>query len=113
MKAMLVEGTQVALDPEGYLIDLAQWSPDIAQVLAEKCGLPLKAAHWELIQLMRSYYEEFDHSPAMRPFIKYIRINLDESKAKSIYLMQLFPGDGSPVKRIAQIAGLPKPDNCL
>tara|TARA_B110000971_G_C19808998_1_gene407912 strand:- start:140 stop:283 length:144 start_codon:yes stop_codon:yes gene_type:complete len=47
----------------------------------------------------------------MRPLIKTIAAALDISKARSIYLMQLFPPN--PAKIAAKIAGLPKPKNCL
>ena len=106
-------GQDLQLDAEGYLADLNDWSPVVAEQLAASLPLELSEPHWELIWLIRDYYQKFDHSPAMRPFIKFIRLNLDADKAKSIYLMQLFPGEGSPVKRIALLGGLPKPDNCL
>ena len=67
--------------------------------------------HWELIELLREYYREFDSSPAMRPLVKYCRLKLGADKGRSIYLMTLFPG--SPAKIGSKIAGLPKPDNCL
>lgn len=113
MNSILLADDEIALDSEGYLSDLNQWSPEVAGVLASGLDIELSPAHWELIELIRDYYQQFDHSPAMRPFIKFIAARLDASKAKSIYLMQLFPGPGSPVKRVALLAGLPKPDNCL
>jgi len=113
MSELCLNETSYPLDAEGYLEDLNQWNSEIAEAFAESIDLALTESHWELIHLMRKFYQEFDLSPAMRPFIKYITLHLGADKGKSIYLMQLFPGDGSPVKRIALIAGLPKPDNCL
>lgn len=113
MSDLLVNGVSYPLDVEGYLEDLTQWSVELAEAFAESIDLELTEAHWELIDLMRQFYQEFELSPAMRPFIKYTSLHLGPDKGKSIYLMQLFPGEGSPVKRIALIAGLPKPDNCL
>ncbi len=107
------QGMQIELDDEGYLADLNQWNLGVASLLAKQINTPLTEAHWELIRLIRDFYHQFDHSPAMRPFIKFIKLNLGTEKAKSIYLMKLFPGEGSPVKRVAQLAGLPKPDNCF
>lgn len=104
---------QIPLDQEGYLANLEDWTPEIAKLLARRIELDLEADHWELIQLMREFYRRYDHSPAMRPFIKFVKLNLGNDKAKSIYLMKQFPGPGSPVKRIALLAGLPKPDNCF
>jgi tRNA 2-thiouridine synthesizing protein E len=113
MDELHISGASYPLDAEGYLADLTQWNTDIAAAFAQSINLPLTESHWELIHLMRRFYQEFDLSPAMRPFIKYVTLHLGADKGKSIYLLQLFPGEGSPVKRIALIAGLPKPDNCL
>ncbi|MFW1676389.1 TusE/DsrC/DsvC family sulfur relay protein [Pontibacter sp. JAM-7] len=99
------------LDEEGYLYNLEDWTPFIAEQLAASEGLTLTEAHWELIDLIRDFYHTYEHSPAMRPLVKAVGIKLGADKAKSIYLMQLFPG--SPAKRLARIAGLPKPANCL
>lgn len=102
---------QLQLDDEGYLLDLASWSDLVAQQLALQEGIELTAAHWELVLLIRQFYKEFDLSPAMRPLCKYVATHLGADKGRSIYLLQLFPG--SPAKRLAKIAGLPKPENCL
>lgn len=116
MSQIVVDGKIVALDPEGYLTRLEDWSPAVARSLARDEELELDESHWELIELIRKFYSEFDHSPAMRPLVKYIALNLGQEKGRSIYLMQLLPANqktGSPPKRLARIAGLPKPDNCL
>lgn len=116
MTQISVAGQNLALDPEGYLVNLDEWSPEVAQALAEDEALELRDEHWELIELIRQFYAEFDHSPAMRPLVKYISLHLGKDKGRSIYLMQQLPPNdktGSPPKRLARIAGLPKPDNCL
>ena len=100
-----------AFDREGFLRQLDQWSPDVARQIAAAEQLDLTDGHWELIELLRQYYREFDSSPAMRPLVKYCRLKLGADKGRSIYLMTLFPG--SPAKIGSKIAGLPKPDNCL
>ncbi|MCB1687317.1 MAG: TusE/DsrC/DsvC family sulfur relay protein [Halioglobus sp.] len=100
-----------AFDSEGFLRDLSQWDAEVAQQIATAENLQLTPAHWEVLNLLRAYYREFDSSPAMRPLVKYCAINLGADKGKSIYLMSLFPG--SPAKIGSKIAGLPKPDNCL
>jgi tRNA 2-thiouridine synthesizing protein E len=99
------------VDAEGFLSDLQDWSPEVATYLAQKEGITLTEAHWEIIQLIRKFYAEFDLSPAMRPLVKYVTLHLGSEKGKSIYLMQLFPP--SPAKIAAKLAGLPKPANCL
>lgn len=100
-----------AFDKEGFLRRLDQWTPPVARQIAEAEQLELTDAHWEILYLLREFYQEFDSSPAMRPLVKYCALKLGPDKGKSIYLMTLFPG--SPAKLGSKIAGLPKPDNCL
>lgn len=103
--------TGYATDAEGYLQNLDDWSPEVALQIAEREGITLTPAHWEIITLIRQYYAEFDLSPAMRPLVKYATLKLGSDKGKSVYLLSLFPG--SPPKLAAKIAGLPRPANCL
>ncbi|WP_106478161.1 TusE/DsrC/DsvC family sulfur relay protein [Phytohalomonas tamaricis] len=106
-----VAAHEVALDPEGYLVNLNDWSPEVAQALAGEEGRELTEAHWEIIWLLRDFYTRYELAPAMRPLIKAVKQTLGEEKGRSIYLMTLFPE--SPPKVAARLAGLPKPTNCL
>ncbi|MBJ7536663.1 TusE/DsrC/DsvC family sulfur relay protein [Marinomonas transparens] len=103
--------SQDILDEEGYLLDLDNWNNKLAEDLAEKENIVLTEAHWEIILLLRDFYQEYEVSPAMRPLVKAVSKKLGPEKGRSIYLMTLFPG--SPPKLAAKIAGLPKPANCL
>jgi tRNA 2-thiouridine synthesizing protein E len=98
-------------DKEGFLRNLSDWTPEVAQQIAETEEVALSDAHWEILHLLRAYYQEYDSSPAMRALVKFCALSLGSEKGKSIYLMSLFPG--SPAKLGSKIAGLPKPDNCL
>jgi tRNA 2-thiouridine synthesizing protein E len=100
-----------AFDREGFLRDLDDWSPQVAEQIARDENLELTEPHWEIVNLLRDYYREFDSSPAMRALVRYCALRLGPEKGKSIYLMSLFPG--SPARLGSKIAGLPKPDNCL
>lgn len=99
------------LDPEGFLRNLSDWSPEVAEILAENDNIALDSQHWEIIHLVREFYQRFDHGPAMRPLVKLVTDRLGADKGRSIYLLKLFPG--SPAKLASKIAGLPKPPNCL
>lgn len=99
------------LDPEGFLEDPAHWSPVVAERLAAEEAIELTPAHWEVLALLRRYYERFDSSPSMRPLVKFCRQELGADKGSSLYLLTLFPG--SPAKVGARIAGLPRPEHCL
>ncbi|MEP4148090.1 MAG: TusE/DsrC/DsvC family sulfur relay protein [Halioglobus sp.] len=101
----------IAVDKEGFLRNLDDWSPEVATLIAASEDIDLTPAHWEILNLLRNYYAEYDASPAMRPLVKYCALKLGTDKGKSIYLLGLFPG--SPAKIGSKIAGLPKPENCL
>lgn len=98
-------------DNEGFLRNINDWDKAMALFIAEQEAIILTEAHWELIYAARRYFETFDISPEMRPFVKWLGQHLDKDKGRSLYLLTLFPG--SPAKRIAKIAGLPKPPNCI
>lgn len=100
-----------AFDKEGFLRNLDDWSPDAARQIALDEHIQLSDAHWEVINLLREYYDAFDASPAMRPLVKFCKQKLGSEKGTSLYLLKLFPG--SPAKIASKVAGLPKPDNCL
>ena len=98
-------------DKEGYLVDLSLWSREVAEDSAALDGLVLTDEHWAVIDLVREFHARTENSPAMRPLVRLVKEKLGPECGNSIYLLQLFPG--SPAKRIARIAGLPRPTNCL
>lgn len=108
---LVVEDHEIALDPEGHLVNLEDWSPAIAETLAREEGITLTEEHWEVIEVLRSFYARFEMAPAMRPLVKAVAQTLGADKGRSLHLMRLFPG--SPARVGARLAGLPKPANCL
>ncbi len=101
----------IAFDREGFLRHLEQWSEPVAEAIAAREQITLTPAHWEILYLLRDFYQRYEMAPAMRALVRYVREELGADKGQSIYLLQLFPG--SPAKVASKIAGLPKPDNCL
>ncbi len=101
----------IPTDKNGYLLNLEQWTPAVAEQLAKAEDIRLSDAHWEVISVLRAFYQEYSVSPAMRILVKQVGMALGTEKGKSIYLMQLFPP--SPAKIVSKIAGLPRPDNCF
>lgn len=106
-----IDGRAIALDKDGYLVNLNEWDKEAAKALAAQENILLTPAHWEIINLLQEFYQEFELSPAMRALVKYTEKKLGPEKGKSIYLLQLFPP--SPAKIASKIAGLPRPTNCL
>ena len=102
---------QLETDKEGCLKHLNDWTPEVAQWLAQSENITLKVDHWEVINALRGFYADTGISPAMRILVKIVKQNVSIDKGNSIHLLTLFPG--SPAKLVAKIAGLPRPTNCL
>lgn len=102
---------KIELDKEGFLINLTDWSEAVAEAIAHQDKINLTEAHWEIIYLVRDFYQTFQISPSMRALVKRTEQIHGAEKGKSIYLLKLFPT--SPAKFASKIAGLPKPANCL
>lgn len=111
MKQLIVDGHSIALDKDGYLQHLEDWSEAVAEALALEEDLKLSEDHWEILQLLRAFHAEFQLSPATRPLIKYVAGKLGADKGNSAHLNRLF--NGTPAKLAAKLAGLPKPTNCI
>ncbi len=106
-----VNGTPIATDEQGYLINLDEWSQELATALAQKDALDLTDSHWEVINMMRGFYQENGTAPAMRALIKLAKKELGKDKGDSKYLYHLFPY--GPAKQGSRYAGLPKPTGCV
>lgn len=102
---------EIAVDKEGYLVTLADWDESVATHLALQEEITLGPAHWEVINLLRVFYNRHQMSPANRALVNLVRRDLGADKGRSVYLMKLFRG--SPAKTASKISGLPKPENCL
>ena len=111
MTVLTLDGRSIELDKDGYLADLNDWSPEVATALAVQNDIELTPEHWEILRLLRNFYDEFQLSPATRPLIKYTALKLGAEKGNSLHLNRLF--NGTPAKLAAKLAGLPKPTNCL
>jgi len=106
-----VNGKSVEVDEEGYLVDLNEWSEDAAKILSAQDELELTNNHWEVINFLREYYEEYQIAPAVRVLTKAIGKKLGPEKGNSKYLYELFPY--GPAKQACRFAGLPKPTGCV
>ncbi|MBF8745146.1 TusE/DsrC/DsvC family sulfur relay protein [Pseudomonas putida] len=111
MSTLTVGASAIALDKDGFLVDLQDWSPAVAEALAAREAIALTPDHWEILELLRAFYAEYQLSPATRPLIKYTALKLGVEKGNSPHLNRLF--NGTPAKLAAKLAGLPKPTNCI
>jgi len=104
-------GETIATDKQGYLLDFKQWNEELADLIAENDQFELTPAHWEVIHFVRSFYLQYNTSPAIRALTKAMKAEFGEEKASSRYLYRLFPE--GPAKQATKYAGLPKPARCI
>ena len=111
--ALNIGGKSIATDEEGYLENLNDWTPEVAaaMALAEETPVALNDEHWEIINFLREYYEEYQIAPAVRVLTKAVGKRLGADKGNSKYLYSLFPY--GPGKQACKYAGLPKPTGCV
>lgn len=61
------------LDDDGHLRCHTDWTPDIAQTLADTIAVTLTDRHYEILMLVRTFFEEYHHAPTTRPLINYLK----------------------------------------
>jgi len=106
-----VNGTTVEADEEGYITDISQWSRELAAEIAKEEKIEMSDDHWEVVNFLRDYYEEYQIAPAIRVLTKAVKNSMGPEKGNSQYLYELFPY--GPAKQACKIAGLPKPTGCI
>lgn len=104
-------GKDYPTDEEGYLTDLSDWSSDLCIAMAKADAVELSEAHWEVINFLRDYYQEYEIAPPVRILTKQIGKRFGKEKGNSRYLYELFPN--GPAKQACKYAGLPKPTGCI
>ena len=63
----------VEVDEEGFLVDLKEWNKEIAIEMAKSDEIELTEEHWEVLNFLRDYYEEYQVAPAVRVLTKQIK----------------------------------------
>lgn len=104
MSDVLVAGKQIHVNEEGFLTDPSEWDRDIAVQLAANIGIELTDAHWDAIEFARQDYDEMGETPTLRRMAQAGGVPTKE-------MFALFPK--KPAKKMAYVAGLPKPVGCV
>ena len=92
---------QIQVDDDGFLLDQARWTPEVAELLARSGGIArLTDKHWKVLALCREEAAPGGRLTGAGEISKLA--GLDEEQ-----LRDLFPGD--PARLAARIAGLPCP----
>lgn len=106
-----LNGKTYATDEEGYLQNLDDWSKDVAEYIARTEDVEMTENHWEIINFLRDYYDEYQIAPMIKILIKEMKKKFGPEKGNNKYLYELYPA--GPAKQACKIAGLPKPTGCV
>ncbi len=105
------DNKRLETDKAGYLLNVDDWTVELAPLLAASENIELDESRWEVVRFVREFYLEFNTSPAIRALVKAMAAKFGPEKGNSRYLHRLFPK--GPAKQATKIAGLPKPAKCL
>jgi len=104
MTVTTIGSTEIHVDAEGFLTEYGEWNEDLARQLAAQIGIELTDAHLKVLRSLRDDYKEQGESPTLRRASLRSGVPIKE-------LFALFPG--KPAKKMAYVAGLPKPVGCV
>ena len=99
-----IAGREIAVDQEGFLWYVEDWTEEVAEALASECGIDkLSDTQWLVIRFLKEYFSYHGRAPLNRDLKVGVRMSLMELEA-------LFP---EGIRRCARrVAGLPNPKSC-
>ena len=104
MAVATIAGKEVHINDEGFLTEYDEWDEDLAKVLASNIDIDLSDDHWKVIKFVREDFKAQGETPTIR------RVST-AGGVDTKQLFVLFPK--KPAKKMAYIAGLPKPHGCV
>jgi len=105
MTVTTVANRDVHVDHEGFLTEYTEWDESLAVELAKAIGIDeLSEDHWRTIKFLREDYVTQGETPTLR------RVSVVGGIPTKL-LFTLFPS--KPAKKMAYVAGLPKPVGCV
>ncbi len=104
MPTTTIDGHTVHVNDEGFLTDPDEWTEPLAESLAAAIGIELTDEHWKAVRFLRSDFPEQGETATLRRVSTVGGIPTKQ-------LFALFPQ--KPAKKLAYVAGLPKPHGCV
>jgi TusE/DsrC/DsvC family sulfur relay protein len=105
MTTTMIAGSDLHVDEEGFLTNYEEWSEALAVQLAKNIGIEeLTDDHWAVLKFLRDDYLEQGATATLRRVSTVGGIPTKQ-------LFTLFPK--KPAKKMAYVAGLPKPAGCV
>lgn len=105
MNTATIAGQSVSVNDEGFMTEYDEWNEDVGAELATMIGIEkMTDDHWAAIRFLRSDFADQGETATLRRVSKVGGIPTKQ-------LFVLFPK--KPAKKMAYIAGLPKPKGCV
>ncbi len=106
-----VNGNTIELSEAGWLLNLDEWSKELAAEIAISENVPeLTSEHWDIIDMAREYFTDNGTVAEPRVFSKMMKKEFGADRSSQKYIYSLFPT--GLIKCANKIAGLPRPKGC-
>ena len=104
MPVTTMNGREIQVNDEGFLTEYDEWDEELAKVLANYIHIHLTDEHWKVIRFLREDFKTQGETATTRRVQTVGGVPTKEQ-------FTLFPK--KPAKKMAYIAGLPKPRGCV
>ena len=104
MPTTTIDTHEIHVDDEGFMTQYDEWSEELGEALAAQIGIEMAEQHWKAIRFLRADFAVQEETPTLRRVATVGGIPTKQ-------LFALFPK--KPAKKMAYIAGLPKPRGCV
>ena len=104
MSTTTIAGRTVDVNDEGFLTDPSAWDEQLGEELARLIGIAMTDEHRKLVRFLRDDYDLMGETATLRRVSTQTGVPVKQ-------LFALFPK--KPAKKLAYVAGLPKPKGCV
>jgi len=104
MPTTTIDSHEIHVDDEGFMTEYGEWDETLGKALAAQIGIDMTDDHWKAIRFLREDFAAQGETATLR------RVStVGGIPTKQLFV--LFPQ--KPAKKMAYVAGLPKPHGCV
>jgi len=104
MAVTTIANHEVSVDDEGFMTTYDEWDEEVGAALAAQIGIDMTEDHWRVVKFLREDFATQGETATIR------RVStIGGIPTKDLFV--LFPK--KPAKKMAYVAGLPKPRGCV
>lgn len=104
MPTTTIDRHEIHVDDEGFMTRFDEWTEELGRTLAAQIGIEMGDEHWKAIRFLREDFGGHGETATLRRVA-----TVGGIATKQLFV--LFPN--KPAKKMAYIAGLPKPRGCV